>query len=284
MNLNIIDYGKMAAKKDTKKIKLTFMNAVGNRLVIVDEYFQTLIEEKAKNDFVREVSKSCGFDPDSILFLSRPGTGKEDIMMRIFDRDGTEETMCGNGLRCIARYAFLNNYIGKKACIRTLDGIKTVQLLNGNIWTNLGIINQFCSINPELHFAYSGLPHLVLFTENLEEIDAEKVAKSYRYNKELTSKLGYPNNMHVNLIEIIDRHTIKIKTYEACVERITQSCGTGAVASAFVVGKLDKCDFPLKIINPGGILIADKEGENIMLTGGLQKSSEKLNMMSQNHS
>lgn len=267
MNLNITDYDKMTAKKDTKKIKLTFMNAVGNRLVIVDEYFQTLIEEKAKNDFVREVSKSSGFDPDSILFLSRPGTGKEDIMMRIFDRDGTEETMCGNGLRCITRYAFLNNYIGKKACIRTLDGIKTVQLLNGNIWTNLGIVKQFCSINPELHFVYSGLPHLVLFTENLEEIDAEKVAKSYRYNKELTSKLGYPNNMHVNLIEIIDRHTIKIKTYEACVERITQSCGTGAVASAFVVAKLDECDFPLKIINPGGILIADKEGENMMLTG-----------------
>jgi len=256
---------KMTLLKDLEGISATFMDAVGNRLLVIDEYAKPVIEESLKSDFVKNISASCGFDPDSVLFLSKPKEG--DILMRIFDRDGTEETMCGNGVRCIARYAREKGYIGDEAAIVTLDGIKQTQISADDITTNFGKIRGYQDVGARVHFAYSGLPHLVVFTDNLDSLDTESIARAYRYDLDITVPLGYPENMHVNLVELIDRNTLKIKTYEACVERITQACGTGAVASAYVAEKSGKCDFPVKVINPGGILIVDNNKDDLTLTG-----------------
>lgn len=118
------------------KINITLMDAAGNRFVVIDEFDRTVIQESFKEIFVRGISEDCSFDPDSVLFISK--SDKADIMMRIFDRDGTEETMCGNGLRCTAEIAYQRGYIHKYAHTETRDGIKPVCILKSGIQVSLG--------------------------------------------------------------------------------------------------------------------------------------------------
>lgn len=247
------------------KIDITLMDAAGNRFVVVDEFDQTVIQESFKENFVREISEDCSFDPDSVLFISK--SHKADIMMRIFDRDGTEETMCGNGLRCTAKIAYQRGYINKYAYIETRDGIKPACILKSGIQVSLGKVREYRFINSKVHFAFSGIPHIVVFVNDLDNINAEAVARNYRYDSELTTSLGYPDNMHVNLIQLINKNHIRIKTYEACVERITEACGTGAVASAYVAHRGRKCSLPVKVECQGGVLQVDCIEDNFFLKG-----------------
>ncbi|MFH1445700.1 MAG: diaminopimelate epimerase [Nanoarchaeota archaeon] len=246
-------------------VEISKMQALGNRLILVDEYASLVIPENAKSDFVRVVAKD-NFDPDSVLFVSK----LNGIMkMRIFDRDGTEETMCGNGIRCVALYGMKRGYVtGKKFEINTLDGVKQITFKGDNLFeVNMGVSRSFKRVDKNLYFVFTGIPHLVEFVNSLEKINAYKRCVALRYNRPICERLGYPDNMHVNMIEVLNPHKVKIKTYEACVERITECCGTGATATAYVVNRVNSCKFPIEVISLGGSLHFDLNGKNILMTG-----------------
>ena len=112
----------------------------------------------------------------------------------------------------------------------------------------------------------SGVPHFVIFVKNINAPDSMNIAKKIRYNKQFA-----PKGTNVNLVKKENSGKINVRTYERGVEAETQSCGTGAVASAYVSTKILKLKFPIKVITRGGNLIITEEKRKIFLSGKVKE-------------
>jgi diaminopimelate epimerase len=152
--------------------------------------------------------------------------------MRIFNADGSEAEMCGNGARCVARY------IGKpKVKIETQAGIIEAKADRDNVKIKLtdpkdlklDIPVQINQRDIHLNFINTGVPHVVIFVEGLEKIDAAGLGREIRNLQNFA-----PKGTNVNFVEIVNSDYIKIRTYERGVEDETLACGTGSVAAALI--------------------------------------------------
>jgi diaminopimelate epimerase len=152
--------------------------------------------------------------------------------MRIFNPDGTEAEMCGNGARCIALYmGRVESKIETKAGIISSkvngerERIKLTDPKNLSLDTPLKINNRVLHVN----FIDTGVPHVGVFVQGLEAIEVVSLGRKLRYHQRFA-----PKGTNANFIEVLDNHSIKIRTYERGVEDETLACGTGTVASALL--------------------------------------------------
>jgi diaminopimelate epimerase len=152
--------------------------------------------------------------------------------MRIFNSDGSEAEMCGNGARCVAYYISRS-----QIKIETKAGILEASVDEDNIkikMTNPTDIrlNSSIKLNKKslrFNFINTGVPHAVFLCEGIEKIDVHSLGRLVRYHKEFK-----PRGTNVNFIEPIGLNFIKIRTYERGVEDETLACGTGSVAAAII--------------------------------------------------
>ena len=155
-----------------------------------------------------------------------------DIRMRIFNADGSEAEMCGNGARCVSLW--LKQKVLK---IETKAGVIKSEVKGDNIKIKLTdpkdikldipikINNRLLKVN----FINTGVPHTVIFVEGLDKIDVVNLGKLIRYHKRFA-----PAGSNVDFVEALSNNSIKIRTYERGVEDETLACGTGSVASALL--------------------------------------------------
>ncbi len=232
-----------------KKIQFTKMVASGNDFVVVKE------AEIPKSENPRNLSRNIcnrkfGAGADGLLLIGK--SRKADIRMRIFNADGSEAEMCGNGARCAALFAFLNS--GRrsgKISIETLAGVIKSKVDNDNVKINLtrpkGLkLNLPLKVNNRLlrvNFINTGVPHVVIFVSGLEGIEVENIGRAIRYHKEFS-----PAGTNVNFVEALGEDRIKIRTYERGVEGETLACGTGSTASALIFA-LKNCKSGLVKVN-----------------------------------
>jgi diaminopimelate epimerase len=216
------------------------------------------------NDFVMIDNRLGGFD-DSIknvefLCHRRFGIGADglilienaegfDFKMRYFNADGKEGSMCGNGGRCAVKFA-LDLCIFEKTCsFIAVDGPHHATVENDEV--SLGMIDVegiFDETNG--YFLNTGSPHLVIFEEDLDNLDVKTKGAAIRYSDYWLSKGG----VNVNFVQIIDNENIKVRTYERGVEDETFSCGTGVTAAAIAASiKKGLCQ-KIKIQTLGGKL------------------------------
>jgi len=169
---------------------------------------------------------------DGLLILEKSKLA--DVKMRIFNADGSEAQMCGNGARCVALYT------GKsKIKIETKAGIIESQVNKDSAKVKLTDPKDLkldipLTINYRtlrVNFINTGVPHTVIFVEGLDRIDVFNLGRQIRYHKRFA-----PAGTNVDFIEVIDKDSIKIRTYERGVEDETLACGTGAVAAAVITG------------------------------------------------
>ncbi|SET19395.1 diaminopimelate epimerase [Nitrosomonas marina] len=242
------------------RIKAIKMDGCGNSFLVVDE-MKTPLAEMDKVHLSKAMA--IQHDTDGILyvnFLQGMPT------MRIFDRDGTEETMCGNGLRCATRY-FRDNYIPNDCfTIMTGDGIKHVRTNNHTVEVNLGKVREYQQINEQLHFVFTGVPHVVVIGYCIDIDTARNLGRSLRTEKSLCEFVGHPEGVNVNFIWL-EEDSISIRTYEVGVENITQSCGTGSAASAFVASRVFETAFPINTRSLGGNLEITYDDEYLSISG-----------------
>ncbi|MCM8792626.1 MAG: diaminopimelate epimerase [Candidatus Omnitrophica bacterium] len=216
-----------------KSVNFTKMVASGNDFVIIAflRYNTFLLKNIAK----KICDRKRGVGADGLLFLEKSKIA--DIRMRIFNPDGSEAEMCGNGVRCAAFYycyyiADPKPYIIK---IETKAGVIESNVNRNNVRIKL---TEPKRIKPDfsikmgnrllkVNFIDTGVPHTVIFVEGLEKIDIFNLGRKIRYHKSFS-----PHGTNVDFVEILDESSIKIRTYERGVEEETLSCGTGAVASA----------------------------------------------------
>jgi diaminopimelate epimerase len=178
-----------------------------------------------------------------------------DFKMRIFNPDGSEAEMCGNGSRCVALYAKERGIAKGEMTIDTLAGalnatvkgdIVKVKLTDPKeIKWNLCLVIDKCPY--KLNFANTGVPHVVHFVEDLEKVNVKDLGSGLRYHKEFA-----PEGTNADFVQVIDKHSIRIRTYERGVEDETLACGTGAVASAVIAAESEKMSSPVTVETRGG--------------------------------
>jgi len=189
-----------------------------------------------------QVSNVCSkIDVDGIVLLEN--SSKADFAMRIFNRDGSEAAMCGNGLRCLIHYLQECGVESKRVQIETLAGIQEGWLCNDEVCIKLSPPSELKLHLPyDLHFINTGVPHAVLLLETVEQISVNEIGKSLRY-----SPFFSPNGANINFACLGSDGVLSVRTYERGVEAETQACGTGIVASALIAHKILGISSPVKV-------------------------------------
>lgn len=243
-----------------KKIDFTKMVASGNDFAVIDNrHTSQIISDKLLIEKI--CNRKYGAGADGVLFLEK--SKKADVRMRIFNADGSEAEMCGNGARCAALWAK-----SKIIKIETKAGIIESQVLNDNVRIKLTDPRDIKTDIPlkvdnrdiKANFINTGVPHTVLFVEGLEKIDAFTLGRAIRYHNEFK-----PAGTNVDFAEIINNDSIKVRTYERGVEDETLACGTGSVAAAlvyvrrgsppFVIKRGCRGDFKINVHTRGGEIL-----------------------------
>lgn len=271
------------------------MQATGNDFIIIN-----CMTEKFRYSFSNLSEFLCnrklGVGADGVIFLF--SSRKANFRMRIFNADGTEAEMCGNGIRCLAKYVFENGLIyDNKFSIETLAGIKKVELIIENktvigIKVEMGnpvfeyykipvifpnVINkklENIEVNVddytyELFVISMGNPHAVCFVDDINNVNIDRlgpIIENYKY---------FPNKTNVEFVQVIDSKKIKVLVWERGVGR-TLSCGTGACASSVISYIKKSTNNELTVELEGGKLKTvynDKENQ-IQLIGNAEKVFE----------
>ncbi len=234
------------------KMQFTKMNASGNDFIIIDNRKRALPGSPsavAGKLCRRKVSVGA----DGLLLVEKSRSA--DFRMRIFNPDGSEAEMCGNGARCIARYAYINKIAGRKMLIQTISGTIGGEVKKGNVKIKMndpgeGGLNFNLKVNGRklnVSFIDTGVPHTVVFVEDTGGIDVRGIGRAIRYDKAFS-----PAGTNVNFVSLKDKSSIIIRTYERGVEDETLACGTGSVASAIISGIIQGITSPVKVHTRGG--------------------------------
>ena len=248
----------------------------GNDFILIDEISRELVAESAKKRFaIACCRRNFGIGADGVLFLVN--SQRADTGMRLFQPDGSEAEMCGNGIRCLAKYAWETGYVGQCFDVETLAGIIPVEVRerDGGFWARVDMgaprFNRpsipACGsgdlINEKMgDYAVSavntGVPHAVIFVEDLD-INIHDAAPAIRHSS------LFPEGANVNFVKA--GSSLQIRTFERGVEGETFSCGTGAVASASVARRLGLVGDEVLVETRGGPLIITFVGEKAFMEG-----------------
>ncbi|HOL21257.1 MAG TPA: diaminopimelate epimerase [bacterium] len=248
------------------------MAGSGNDFVVIDNRGNTI--SNRKKAAVLLCNRKFGIGADGLLLLEKSRSA--DIRMRIFNPDGSEAEMCGNGLRCIMLFAVRQGIVkGSRINVETGAGLLEGSVSGRKVRAQLKLAGKpqkeikipaggktitACFIN-------TGVPHTVIFTDDIEKVDVNGEGPAIRYHR-----LFKPKGTNVDWIEITGNNTIKIRTYERGVEGETLSCGTGSVAGAiagFLAGRVSP---PVKVIARSGEKLTvsfDRELKKVYLEGDI---------------
>jgi diaminopimelate epimerase len=166
-----------------------------------------------------------------------------DAKMRIFNRDGSEAEMCGNGLRCCIR--FLKDLGNDQPCYRieTLAGLQQGWVCGDEVCVQLATPTELnLNLPDNLYFLNTGVPHVISFVDAIESINVNDIGRALRF-----SPLFAPAGANVNFVCQMGENMLAVRTYERGVEAETQACGTGAVASALIASKVLALSSPIQI-------------------------------------
>lgn len=235
----------------------------GNDFVIVAEELNL-----SKESIIHLCHRHFGVGADGVITLGK--STKADVRMRIFNADGGEAEMCGNGLRCLATYFDSLAPIKKDSyLIETMNAVYPV-FRKGNSFAlemteikdqNLHDLSNFKDFSNSF-FINTGVPHLVFLTEDAKKVDIKKVGAYYRYHS------MFPKGTNVTFVEVRDFSHQKAyaRTYERGVEDETYSCGTGLTATALALSHWLKWKGDICLETKGGQQLVSI-GEKVFYSG-----------------
>lgn len=245
-------------------LSFAIMHGNGNVILVLDEQASALPIHNVNKAFARQLCNIfTTIKVDGIAFLRRTG---DRIKMTFFDQDGTEEPMCGNGLRCSTRYAYDRGYIQASDTFLTDDGEKWVAVTDGVVQVSLGPGREFTDVSTGSYFVFSSVAHLVIIDSVIDAIDVKREGAAYRYDAELCARLKHPEGLHVNFLQPGDDH-VYVRTYEVGVEDETRSCGSGAAAAGYIAQRVLGYSFPITIRTRGGDITVDQHGADLTISG-----------------
>lgn len=215
-----------------------------------------------------------GAGSDGMIWISPSSVA--DFKMRIFNADGSEAMMCGNGIRCVGKYVYDKGYTDKKQLkIETLSGIRTLnlQVSSGkvkSVTVDMGkaIANEDLTLDIEGESLICtpvsvGNPHAVFFVEDIEKVELEKIGPKIEHHT------AFPDGVNAEFIQVVGNNELRMRVWERG-SGITMACGTGACAGTMAAVKKKFCDYdtPVSVQLDGGILkIQISHDDNVTMTG-----------------
>ena len=225
-----------------KKINFTKLVAAGNDFLAIEAAGAAGV--KSLSGFAKKAcDRKYGIGADGVLLLDKSKTA--DLKMRIFNADGSEAAMCGNGARCTALWAAARRGRQKfSLSIQTKAGIITAGVQGQDVRVRLtdpcgmrlGLPVKIAGRTMHVNFVDTGVPHAVVFCEGLDGIDVAGLGRQVRHHKVFGAA-----GANADFVEVIDAGTIKVRTYERGIEDETLACGTGVAASAVIFTAKSPC-------------------------------------------
>ena len=267
-------------------MKFTKMQGIGNDYVYINRFEETVKDPSAVARFVSDRHFGIGSDG---LILIRPSQ-VADCEMDMYNLDGSQGAMCGNGIRCVAKYVFDHGIVNKTSIsIATKSGIKYVDLTvkDGKaslIRVNMGspilqatqipvvadteqVIDAPIQVDgQEYHYTAvsMGNPHAIVYVEDTDSLDLAKIGPSFE------NHVNFPDRINTEFVQILDEHTVKMRVWERGSGE-TLACGTGAcaVAVASILNGHVSPDTPVTVKLLGGDLqIFWNRSENLVYMTG----------------
>jgi diaminopimelate epimerase len=286
LNIFFLTYNKNRLKQDSfngETMKFTKMHGLGNDYVYVNCFEEDVIDPSTMAIAVSD--RNFGIGSDGLILICP--SKMADVRMRMFNADGSESQMCGNGIRCVAKYVFDNKLAEPGSSfsvpgqptfpysltVETGNGILTLGIMPGDD----GLADQICvnmgqpilegskipttfNCNPcvgetvesngetfEVTCVSMGNPHAVIFSENLDEIDLEKIGPA------LENHPAFPERINVHFVKVESPNEFSMITWERG-SGITLACGTGACACGVAASLNGKCGRSVLAHLPGGDL------------------------------
>ena len=268
----------------------------GNDYILIND-IQRQIPEDKKSELAKNLCRvHFSIGADGLIFVCN--SDKAEIRMRIFNNDGSEAEMCGNGIRCFSKYVYEHEIVKKNEIeIETLKGILTAKLTIKNDLVKLVQIDmgppflkcddipvisvknqEQCIEEPikvrDKEFIFTGVsmgnPHAIIFVD--EQLDDEELVF---YGSAIEPHERFPNKINVEFVNVLSETEGILRVFERGVG-ITASCGTGtcaAVVAGTITGKFKK-NIPVTVHNDGGDLIITYTGDTVLMEGPVEKVFE----------
>ncbi len=265
-------------------LRFTKMHGAGNDYIYVD-CFRQRVEDPARLA-VRLSDRHKGIGSDGLILICP--SGRYDGRMEMYNADGSEGKMCGNGIRCVAKYLYDEGYARKdKILIETLSGVKTCEThvkggKVGTVTVDMGkavftpseipvnldeesVIGKLTPIAGGEHritCVSMGNPHCVIFGGDPDTLQLEPIGPLFEHDP------LFPQGVNTEFVQVIDRHTLKMRVWERGSGE-TMACGTGTCAAAAAACENGLCsageDITVKL--RGGELTVNYTKERVLMTG-----------------
>ncbi len=278
----------MITNGNKMQIKFTKMHGLGNDYIFINCFEQDLGSIDLKKLATKMSSRHFGIGSDGIILIMPKESEENDFRYRIFNSDGSEAEMCGNGIRCASKYVYDHKLTKKtKLCFETKAGIIKPELIIENntvkdIRVDMGepvlerkkipmkgpagpVIDENIDINNKtlkITCVSMGNPHCIIFTHNTEFEGFKELGKAIETHE------SFPNKTNVEFVQVLNRNEIKMRVWERGAGE-TLACGTGACASAVACILNKKTERQLTVRLKGGDLKIewDKESNHVFMTG-----------------
>lgn len=265
-------------------MKFTKMHGIGNDYVYVNCFKETVDDPAKTAVFVSDRHFGIGSDGLILIKPSEVADGK----MEMYNADGSQGAMCGNGIRCVAKYMYDYGITDKTSIsVETKSGIKYLDLTveNGKVSAvrvNMGspvlqaaaipavsekemVIDEPVTVNGRewrLTCVSMGNPHAVTYVEDVKHLDIEKIGPEFEHHP------MFPDRVNTEFAHVIDRHTVEMRVWERGSGE-TLACGTGACATAVasVLNGYTEDEVTVKLLGGDLKIFWDRKENNVYMTG-----------------
>ena len=265
-------------------MKFTKMQGCGNDYVYVNCFKETI--EHPAELAVKISDRHFGVGSDGLILICPSEVA--DVRMEMYNADGSQSQMCGNGVRCVGKYAYDYGLVKKDVItVETLAGIKTLQLtIENNKAVRLTVDMGVPEVNPSLvpvkavgeavidrplrvdgkdyniTCVSMGNPHAITFVQDTKEIAIEAIGPKFEYHE------FFPERTNTEFIQVLNDHEINMRVWERGSGE-TLACGTGACASAYacILNGLTRDEVTVHLLGGDLLIRYDRESGHIFMTG-----------------
>lgn len=266
-------------------LEFTKMSGAGNDFIVIDNRFYRFTSEELSRMAARFCPRRRGVGADGLLALGQADQDGVNYRMAYYNADGSLGTMCGNGARCLARFAWDAGMQERPLTFSSDAGVYRAEVLdNGSVRLFVpppqsyqaapALTSDHPYAGDACHYLWTGTEHLVVFVDDVDQADVATMGPRLRRDPGLGE-----HGANVNFAQVLEEGPsgevarLRVRTFEKGVEAETLACGTGSIASSLTAalsGRSDASRFEVSM--PGGMLVVGFEGsaespENLYLEG-----------------
>ncbi|SCA63261.1 Diaminopimelate epimerase [Chlamydiales bacterium SCGC AG-110-M15] len=256
----------------TNPLVFSKYTGAGNDFILLDDRDELFPIDDLS--FIRSLcDRHKGVGADGVILLQCSELVGVSYRMRIFNADGSEAEMCGNGMRCLARFISDLGEPRDLFSIEVMESSLTVSLSGDSVRVDMGAPRnvlwdqclRLADRDCEFHLLNTGVPHAVIFVDDVETVPLHLWGSALRYHEHFS-----PHGVNVDVAQVLENGELVMRTYERGVEGETLACGTGAVAVALAASRLYSMACSIQVrVRSGDLLQVDWDDciEHVWMTG-----------------